>query len=240
MATTTINATYQGKVDYTDVTSKTPFDWNADIRTQAIGTSAITYTSNALISGAIGAYNITTKGLYYAGCYRTFLFFDVSSITATGTITDCTLKVLGFTNTSGYVIPVKAEAWGGNGSASTLSAADYSQLDWSIPFADTNSGVWDATGYNDFTLNTDAIDQMNNNGYLNCALINEGFDQQDATCALGDEEYNGVEFLDGTNKIKLDITYTTGYGNGVIGVSSTNIAYVIGVATANIDKVIGV
>ena len=50
-----------------------------------------------------------------------------------------------------------------------------------------------------------------------------------------------VEFLDPTNKIKLDITYTpAGYSKKVIGVDPASIGRVNGVLSANISKVIGI
>ena len=242
MPTAPISATYQGRVDYTAVSTKGEIDWNNDIRTQTTGTAATTYTSNTLDSAAVGVYNITTKGQWYAGCYRTFLFFDVSSITASNTITAATLQVLGYTNSSGGVIPVAGTAWGGNGSSSTLATSDYSNLTFATTYASQiTSDNWSTSAYNDFTLNATAISAMNSNGYLNCVLINNTYDQGNSTLSLGTEEYNGVEFLDGTSNIRVSLTYSSaGYGNKVIGVASANIGEVIGVASANISKVIGV
>jgi len=82
---------------------------------------------------------------------------------------------------------------------------------------------------------------MNTNGYLNTAIINDTYDQG-ASNPSGDFQ-NGVEFLDATNPIKLEITYTpaaTGYSHGVNGVGSSSIVSVNTVATASISNVIGV
>lgn len=243
MPTAPISATYQGQVDNTAISNKGAIDWNTDIRSVTTGTAATTYTSNSLISSAIGVYSFEAKGQWYAGCYRTFLFFDVSSITASNTITAATLQVLGYTNSSGGVIPVEGTAWGVNGSSSTLTTSDYSNLTFNTTYASQiTSDSWNTSAYNDFTLNATAISAMNSNGYLNCVLINNTYDQGNTTLSLGTEEYNGVEFLDGTSNIRVSLTYssTAGYGNIVNGVASANIGEVIGVASANISKVIGV
>ena len=238
MAVSSIDATYQGLVEYT-VTEGKPINWNSSVRTQATGTAATTVSSNTLASSAIGVYNITAKGAYYAGCYRTFLFFDVSSITSLYTISSATLKVLGVTNNSGGVIPVAASAWGGNGSTSTLATSDYSNLTFATTYASAITS-WNTGAYNDFSLNATAISAMNTNGYLNCALINDTYDQANGTLSTGTEEYNGVEFLDPTNKIEVELTYTSGYGNDVNGIAAASIVSVNGVATANIVNINGV
>jgi hypothetical protein len=91
-------------------------------------------------------------------------------------------------------------------------------------------------------LNATAISDMNSNGYLNCFLIEGDFDYDGQNPVLDDGPYGGtVEYLDATNKIKLELTHSpSGYGNNVIGVASANIKKVIEVGTADIGTVIGV
>lgn len=240
MAVSSIDATYQGQVEYTAGPEVKVINWNGSIRTQATGTSSTTYSSNSLVSNAVGVYNLLTKGAYYAGCYRTFLFFDVSSITTLYTITAATLKVLGYTNNTGGVIPVASTAWNGNGSSSVLFTADYSNITFATTYASAITS-WNTSAYNNFSLNATAISAMNSNGYLNCALINDTYDQADGSLVASNQFYNGIEFLDGTNDIKLELTYSSaGYGNDVNGVASANIVSVNGVATANIVNINGV
>ena len=237
-----ISPTYQGTVEYVDVSTKGYFDWNADIRTQFSGTTATTITSNSLVSNAINVYSFAAKGAYYASVKRTFLFFDVSSVTSIGTITDCTLRVLGYLNSSGGVIPVEGSAWGIDGSTSTLSNSDLSSLDFNTTYASAIlSDSWNTTAWNDFTLNATAISDMNSNEYLNVVLINNTYDQANTTLPNETQEYNGIEFLDGTYPIRLYINYTTGgYGNIVNGVAAANIVSVNGVATTDIVNINGV
>lgn len=240
MPTTSIDATYQGRVDYTAGPEVKPINWNASVRTQSTGTSSTTYSSNTLASNPVGVYNLFTKSAYYVGCYRTFLFFNVSSITSSNTITAATLKVLGYVNNTGGVIPVASTAWNGNGSSSVLFTADFGNITFATTYASAITS-WNTSAYNDFTLNATAISAMNSNGYLNVALINDTYDQADGTLTTGTEEYNGIEFLDATNPIKVELTYSSaGYGNDVIGVAAASIVSVNGVATANIININGV
>lgn len=237
MPVSSIDATYQGQVEYTAGPEAKTINWNDSIRTQATGTLSTTYSSNSLVSNAVGVYNLLTKGAYYAGCYRTFLFFNVSSITSLYTITAATLKVLGYVNNTGGVIPVASTAWNGNGSSSVLFTADYSNITFATTYASAITS-WSTSAYNDFSLNATAISAMNSNGYLNCALINDTYDQANGSLTVGTSEYNGVEFLDGVNDIKVSLTYSSaGYGNNINGVSSASIVAVNEVATASIITV---
>ena len=243
MAIANVNATYQGTIEYTDITTKGYFDWNADIRTQATGSTATTITSNSSVSNAINVQNFAAKGAYYGVVKRTFGFFDVSSYTSGSSfISSATLRVLGYANNSGGVIPVEGTAWGVSGTKSTLFVEDFSQLDFSTTYASAITS-WSTTAWNDFTLNATAISDMNSNGYFNVALINDTYDQANTTLPPETSEFNGVEFLDASFPMRLYIVWTagpSGYGNNINGVTSANIGKVDGVATADINTVIGV
>ena len=96
---------------------------------------------------------------------------------------------------------------------------------------------------NTFSLNATAISDMNTNSYLNVVLIDEEYDYSGTAPSSGVNYSSGIEILDSTNPIILDITYTptaTGYANIVNGVASANIGTVLAVSTNDIDKVIGV
>jgi hypothetical protein len=237
MPSTTVNATYQGvafkTVDFAQIA------WQTQVRNASTATSVTTYTSNTSVSSAVEAALESKRNGYRGRCNRTFLFFDgLDTATGGGTITAATLKVLGGgLDTTVDTIIVEGTAWGSNGSSSTLTTSDYSNLDHSTAYSSKNLS-WNTTAYNDFTLNSTAIADMNSNGYLNAVLIEGDYDYDNENPLVGTTTSAGVTFLDATNKIKLELTYTSGYSNNVIGVS--NIAEVTGVATANIGKVIGV
>jgi hypothetical protein len=240
MATSTINATYQGRVGLSFTAAVV--NWLSQVRNASTGTSASTYTTNTTVTDAFKVAYDTNRTNKTGQCFRVPLFFDVSHITAINTITAATLKV--WNPNAGSAtdnIIVKGSAWGGNGSTTTLSTANYNDLDFSTAYSSKNLS-WAGTSYNDFSLNATAISDMNSNGYLNCFLIEGDFDYDGQNPVLDDGPYGGtVEYLDATNKIKLELTHSpSGYGNNVIGVASANIKKVIEVGTADIGTVIGV
>lgn len=239
MATATIENDYSGRV-LLSVSVQGQLSWLNSVRNAAIGSSLSNYTTNSSIGEAIRVQKNLSRGGSTGACNRFFLFFDTSSIA--GTITACDLKVLGYLNSGANIIPVEGNAYGGNGSTSSLFLTDYDEVDFSTPFASASSS-WSTSGYNTFSLNATAISRLNTNSYLNIALIDDENDYQGQEPASGTDYSSGIEVFDATNPIVLDITYTptpTGYGNIVNGVASANIGGVLAVSTNDIDKVIGV
>jgi len=236
----TVEATYQGYV-YKNHSAALVY-WLGDVRDATTGTGAVTYTSNSSNTIAIRASLVAGRSGYSGTCNRVFLFFDgLDTATGGGTIISATLKVWGagsaqITDT----IVVEGTAWGGSGGTSTLSTGDYDSLDHSTAYSSKDLS-WGGSTYNDFALNSTAIADMNANGYLNCAVIEGDYDYDNQGPSVGTSVSAGVEFLDPTNKIKLQLTYLApGYGNDVIGVASADIDNVIGVASGDIDNIIGV
>ena len=231
MPTTTVNATYQGQVQYS---TSFYLDWVFDIRNASVGNVANTYTTNSFDFG-IRAYESTGRGGTIGVCGRTFLFFDLSSVP--GVITSATLSVLGWNSGDLNTITVRGNAWGGGGGTSTLSTSDYDELEYSTPYSSELYG-WTTTGYNDFTLNNDAISDMNSNGYLNIVVIDFDYDYNEVSPGVGFVQQNGVEFLDSTNPIKLTLTYVPSIE--VLGVSPLLMDTVNGVSFTNVSKVNGI
>lgn len=239
MATTTINASLQGVVQRLD-TSASTINWLTTTRDATTGTSATTITSNTEANSMRAEYELS-KGTYSSNCIRAFLFFDLSSIN--GTITAATLKVLaGATGNTDDVQVTPSTAWGGDGTTTTLSTGDYDGVEFNGTSGSNYGEIlsWTASSYNDFTLSSDAISDMNNDGYLNCALLNQDNDYRGVNLSLGTDIVHTIEYNDPTNPIKIEITYTPAFGDTVSGVSASNIANVIGVAKASIANVIGV
>ena len=240
MATITINATLQGVVEI-QASSSVAINWLASIRNAAVGNYTFTVSTNTFLVGTGVEYTFS-KNIYVGSCYRTFLFFDLSSVG--GTITAATLKVLAGTpgNTADTQV-VPSTAWGGDGTTETLATGDYDGVEFNGT-AGSNYGLrtldWTASSYNDITLTADAISDMNSDGYLNCALLNSDNDYKGVSPTLGTLIEYPIEFLDATNPIKLEITYTpAGWTKDINGVSNANIVSVIGVAKASIANVNG-
>jgi len=240
MPTVTVDATLQGQVG-NQITSPL-INWLSQVRNASTGTFADTKTSNSSVNPGFAASLTSGRGGSVLGkAIRVFLFFDdLDTETSGGTITAATLKIYNWSSsTSADSIIVKGSAWGGNGSTTTVSTSDFSNLDYSTAYSST-ALTWSG-GYNDYALNAQAISDMNANGYLNCVLIESDYDYDGDSPSLGKNETGAVEFLDPVNPIKIELTYSAaGYSNNVAGVASANIATVIGVATANIGKVSGV
>ena len=239
MPTTTVNATLQGRASFTYQAAL--INWKTQVRDASSSTVTTTYTSANTVGAAIRTYVISSRGSMSGFCGRTFLFFDnLDTATGGGTITAATLKVYNPGSSNAIdTVPVESTAWNA-GTDTTLDAADYSLLDQSVTYSDTKL-TWGG-GYNDYTLNATAVSAMNTDGYLNTAVIEGPHDQGNTNPTTGaTSETATVRFLDATNKIKLELTYTLpGYGHDIIGVDSANIVSVNGVATADIVSFIGV
>jgi hypothetical protein len=243
MATTTIDATYQG-VATMSAFSSFFIDWITEVRDVGTGDTPTTYTTNTQVNDAVRASNQSSRAFNTGLCYRTFLFFeDIDASIDYGTVTAATLKVYnGGSATSTRTIVVESYAWGSDGSSSTLVDTDYSELNrYGTGTYSSVKTSWSGSNYNDFVLDASCIADINGYGYLNCAVIEYDYDyigDYPTTNAI----FNApIEFLDPTNKIKLEITYTpAGYANKAMGVTGASIAEVVGVLSTNISKVIGV
>lgn len=239
MATVTIDATYQG------ISSKFEFgitDWLTDIRDAVNGNNTVTYTTTTQDNNAIRVSNISGRLGSSGDCYRTFLFFEgIGTAVGGGTVTDAQLRVWnGGSYQTTQAIVAAANAWGGDGSDGNLNDGDYSSVDYGQSYS-LETGDWKDNSYNNFDLLLDAINFINNNGYLNCAVVEFNYDYSGVNPPFNSIITAPVGFLDSTNKIKLEITYTpAGYSKKVIGVDPSSIGRVNGVLSANISKVIGV
>lgn len=241
MPSTTVNATLQGKVYYSLIGSPL-VSWVNEVRPATTGTFANTYTTQTQVGNAIDVYLVTSR-LNQAGfCSRVFLFFDdLDTATGGNTITAATLKVYNAgSGDSTNTITVEGSAWGGDGTTTTLSTSDYSNLDHSTAYSNELTS-WAGSGYNSFTLNATAISDMNTNGYLNVAVIEADHDYGNTNPTLDAAAKSAnIGFNYSGNEIQLELTYLTIYGNTVIGVEDVDIAKVTGVATTGIKAVIGI
>ena len=184
-------------------------NWLTQVRNATTGDTVNTYTTDTDVSQAIRASLVQGRTQYDGRCIRTFLFFDVSSITDIGTITSATVKILGFSgNQTTDTIIVEGTAWNGDGTTTTLSTSDYSNLDFNTAYSSKKLN-WSGTGvYNDFSLNATAISDMNTNGYLNCAVIEGDYDYDGQNVGLGVSELAGITFEDPNNVIEIQLGYT--------------------------------
>jgi len=217
-------------------------------RNSSTAASFNSYTSLTNISNAIFVQQTFSKGNYNTIIYRTFFYFDLSSIS--GTITGLSFRVYTIDNNTGLdgsTIVMKTNAFGNNGS--NFVSGDFDSWDPATPGGQTEycgqTSMSSSTPIlKTITLNSTAISDANTNGYLNVAFINWAGDRQNGqpipfnlTTAS-----NGIRFKSTTTnqKNELQVTYTpapTGYGNDVNGVTSSAIARVNNVLTADIKLI---
>lgn len=238
--TATLNPTLEGR---SILFASGVTNWLSQVRNASSANSTVTYnTPQTFPDGSAIRIGYTVGRLGNNGqCGRTFLFFDLSSIS--GVITAADLTVRSSTNSgASSAICVESTAWGGGGGTTTLSNSDYSNVVFSNTFSNSISNLSWNNGANTFTLNATAIAEMNANSYLNVAIINYNFDANGSNMLLGTNRLSNVYFQNSAQPIELDITYNTnvGYGNDVINVSSSSIDSIMNVPTADIDTVINV
>ena len=232
MATTTVTAGKQAKLD-----SLTQLSWTA-VKDATLASSVTQFSTATDDTTSIqGLYSSGRGGGTYR-LVRTFLFFDLSGVSGTITAMDLDLYVV---NGGTAVVQIaKSTAFGGDGT-SDIAAGDYDNWSQDSPTAYMASSANLSLNANSLTLNSTAISDANNDGYLNIVIVDNVHDYNDTQPLLSIDRRSGLRFKNSSNPIQLDITYTpAGYGKDVMGVTSSNIVKVIGVASADISKVIGV
>ena len=218
--------------------------WWSNIRdagTGAFASSGGTRSSKAVILGRGSTFIMS----------REFFAFDCSGISST--VSSATLRIYGFSTNSGVPIVVKASAPNSNGTTA-LSTSDFDAIPGFSAGNSMNGNVtdysaaltgWNLNAYNDFTLNSTALSDLQSNSIIQIAIVNYTYDYLNSNPGLVDPNLvNGMYFQDflGTSTDPIiDYTLATaGYGDNVNLVAAANIASVNGVATANIDKINGV
>ena len=204
-------------------------DWDDAINATSGGVNSSTSNSFAVRAGAI-----TGRGGTEYRVWRSFAYFDLSSITTT--ITAATVKVYGAgsVNNGGTMGMYASTAFNDNGTA--LASTDFDEVTSTLYSATTfNELTWNKSGLNSFALNAVAITNANADDYLNvCFRDDHDVDEE----APEDDNYLGINFQSsGTNRIQIVVTHDDpGYGNNVNGVTASNIVKINDVATASITK----
>jgi len=176
---------------------------------------------------------------------RQFLAFNATAYQTGYTITNLKLYYLPTTTTAGSsgaglkVALVKSTAQG-NANAD-LTTSDINNFDDTVDYADNDGTVvWrDLSTLEYWDLNSTAISAITSTGYLKICVMQYLNDYLDS--APTTNPTNLKAFSNYSTVPYLSFTATPmGYGNDVIGVSSSNIGKILGVSSADIDSVIGV
>tara|TARA_R100000781_G_scaffold56745_1_gene36746 strand:+ start:69 stop:776 length:708 start_codon:yes stop_codon:yes gene_type:complete len=218
---------------------------NANFNAARQGTAS-SVTNQSTSSNTIGsrAYRDTGRGGTNYRFYRFFCAFDVSAYSSGYTITGLTLNFRGTSNggcSPTICLPtfITLESTAQGNADTDLVVGDfYSSVDYSSTYS--SSFAWtDANGDVAVTLNSDAISAFSS-GYVKLVVVENAHDYGDSA-GSADWSNDGRIAYSGAGYVPyLDFTATpSGYGNDVIGVSSSNISEVISVATANINEIIG-
>ena len=203
--------------------------------------------------GTFGAgvdYNAAKGGGSTYEVVRAYFRFDFSSVS--GTVdSGATLSIRGYTSSGSPKARIhRSTAF--TGGSNTLVVGDFDLVQFAADYSSSNPVTWNASGWNDFTLNSDAIDDINNNGELIVCLIEHVYDYYDldpatspgGTYAGGlipaySDKKIGITWRDrGTATAPhIDYTIAAGYGQKVNDVAPANIKFINSVQTGDIDKV---
>ena len=174
----------------------------ADARNGADGTGADSTTTGQAYAAA--GYRASARGGGYVfNVYRSFMRFDTSGISTN--VDSATLKIYGFSQAGGDLIVVKATS-----DISSLGTADFDSIvGWNNSSAD-GSGAgdmesavtkysaeitsWSTSGYNDITLNAQALADMRDDSTLYICFLNFDYDLKDVAPTGSASHRNGMYY----------------------------------------------
>jgi len=165
---------------------KTDANW-ATVRDATTSTTA--NSSVTRFAYAVGAVVFSGRGGTTYGIRRSFFTFNTAGISAT--VDSATLKIRGYSQSSGDVIAVKATS-----DITVLGTSDFDAIaGWDTSTGADGSGagdqesnvtkytaeipIWSTSGYNNITLNAAAKADMTNDARLYVCIINHDQDLKD-------------------------------------------------------------
>jgi len=227
------------------VSASSELGWST-ARDASTGTNTQNQSTSSNTEQCVVTYSSGGKGSDWA-VKRLFLAFNATAYQTGYTITNLKLYYLPTTSTegsSGAGMKMALVQSTAQGNANTdLTTSDIDNFDDSVDYA-ANDGsqdnTWrDLSTLSSVDLNATAISAITSTGYLKICIMEYLYDYPDT--APTTNPTNMKAFANYTTVPYLSFTATAiGYGNDVIGVSSSNIASVNAVATADISEIIGV
>ena len=216
------------------------------VNVRGAGTATHAGASVTRYSRAIRTFHTAGRGgdTYFVG--RSFFAFDTSGITAT--VASATLKIYGFSNDdAGGVIAVKATA---PDLSTDIAVADFDAIT-GFSAGNTMSGnvtdysselaTWTTSGYNEITLNAQALSDMVSGDVLKICVVEHDHDYSNSAPSNADFD-NGCYFSEYSSTSRDPyIDYTLAAGAQVAkvsGVAEASISTVSGVANASIASII--
>ena len=161
------------------------------------------------------------NGTYHI--WRSFFAFDTSAISTT--VTSATLWIHGKGNGADDMILVKSTI----GPKTTLTTANYNDLDFSTPYSSEITS-WNASQYNQITLNAAARTAMQSGLSISFALINYSKDYNNSAGSNKFTADNGCYYTDHGTK-KPELGYAVAAASTPITLSSGTITISSGLIT---------
>ena len=177
----------------------------SNARANTAGTS-VSSTGTGLTTAVSGERTAARGGGYVFSIYRSFFFFDTSGISSN--VDSATFKVYGSLNTGGDLIAVQSTS-----AIETLTSADFAAIEgWNTTTdgsggGDNESNVtkysnevtsWNASSYNDITLNAQALADMRDDDKVYICLLNFDYDLKDVAPTNYTAHRNGVAYTNYT------------------------------------------
>ena len=174
---------------------------------------------------------------------RTYAHFDLSSLPAGATVTDVELAITSSGADFDDGVYILSSSAFSNGTSTLASSEYYTSINYAVPYA-TKTTSWPTSGNSAlYTLNSDAVDDVQDNNKLIIAFV-DGYDYDDTdTGFLIAASRAGFEFSTGADVMQLKVTYTpatTGDIASIDNVSFTNISKFDNVLKASISQINGI
>ena len=160
---------------------------------------------------------------------RAIFLFDTSALPDNAVIESAVLSIYGSGKADDAAISPEYKIFGSTPASNTaLVNADFTQTQ-NTPFCDTaiTYAGWSAAGYNAFTLNAAGLAAISKTGVSKFSLRESKYDAGSTTPThpgSAKQTYIYFNTADGTNKPKLDITYSLPSGGTPIFFDNTAIA----------------
>ena len=170
--------------------------------------------------------------------YRTFYYFDTSGIT--GDVSSATLNILGASAESATVKIVPSTAFGGDGSADIV-VGDFNNVTFDDSYSPSGFTGWDDGLNNSIILRTAAANDIRDNDYFICAVIEYTYDYGDTdpgstTSVASGINYATAAYLDYTEAGASGPANLTSFNN----IAKASITNINGITLANITTLNGI
>ena len=191
----------------------------SNARASTTGTN-VSSTATQHVTGVSADRVAARGGGYNFSIYRSFFFFDTSGISTD--VDSATFKVYGSVNGGGDLIAVKS-----NSDILILGTADFGSIEGWHTATDGSGGgdnesnvtkysaqisTWSTSGYNDITLNAQALADMRDDDTVYICLLNFDYDLKDIAPTGYSAHRNGLYYANNTGTSRdpyIDYTLAT-------------------------------